>query len=157
MSVSGVFLKKAVLRSKAFKELTKTEIQIYLEFLLKRKFGERHGKPGKGPRDIITNNGQITFTYAEARKKLNIANQTFQRGLDKLIGVGFMDITRQGKGGIFENGKITGEATLFAVSERWIDFKTDLFIKKERTKDNRKGRGWSAYHAKKKMVCSGKD
>ena len=149
MAGSGVFLKKEVIRSKAFKALTKTEIQIYLEFLLKRKFGERNSKPGKGPRDIIKNNGQITFTYAEAKEKLTIADQTYQRGLDKLIGVGFIDITKQGKGGIFENGKITGEATLFAVSERWIDYKTDRFIKKERPKDKRQGRGWAAYHAKK--------
>lgn len=158
MATSGVFLKKEVLRSKAFKELTKTEITIYLEFLLKRRFGERNSKIGKKLRDVIKNNGRIVFTYSEAIKRLNISNQTFRRSVDKLIKVGFIDIARQGQGGIYEDGKITGEATLYFISDRWMNYQTPNFVKKKRLKDNRKGRGWAAYHAKKdaaKIEASG--
>jgi len=160
MAESGVFLRKKVIRSKAFQELTKTEIRVFLEFLLKRTFERQGNKPGKNTRYSIRNNGEITFTYAEATKLLNIAPQTFQRAIDKLIKVGFVDITKQGHGGIIEHGKITGEATLYAIYDRWEDYGTENFKELVRTKDGRKGRGWSAYHAKKnraKTIGSGKD
>lgn len=151
MSASGIFLKKEVVRSAAFKELTKIEIQIFLEFLLKRRFGKRpEKKVGSIRRDFIINNGEIVFTYSEAVRLLGISPQTFQRAIDKFIKVGLIDIARQGQGGIVENNKITGKVSLYAISDRWELFGTINFIKQVRKKDLRKGRGWAAYHAKKK-------
>lgn len=150
MSESGVFLRRKVIESKAFKELTKIEIQIYLAFLLKRRFGKRRNKKGGSvQRDIVVNNGEIVFTYSEAMRSLDISSQTFQRAIDKFIKVGLIDIIRLGQGGIVKDSKITGEASLYAISDRWEDYGTDSFIKKTRKRDNRKGRGWAAYHAKR--------
>ena len=146
----GVYIEAELFLSKSYRELTKLEMRIYFHFLLKRKFGsQKQGKPGKRTGKIIINNGQITFSYAEA-EKLGYQRPTFRRAIDKLVKVGLIDITKQGQGGhVGEGGKITGESSLYAISERWIDYGTDKFIKKIRQKDNRKGRGWAVYHQQK--------
>jgi len=147
----GVYIETEMFGSKAYKLLTKKDMRIYFEFLLKRRFREYKGKKGKSKKrwDIV-NNGIITFTYAEA-ERLGYPRPTFQRALDKLISVGLIDITYQGIGGmVSENGKIKGEPSLFAISERWKDYGTDNFVKKKRKKDTRKGRGWAVYHARKR-------
>ena len=96
------------------------------------------------------NNGQITFTYAEA-VKYGFPRPTFRRAIDKLVNVGLIDITYQGQGGLVsDNGEILGESSLYAISERWEDYGTKDFIEKPRKKDDRKGRGWAAYHEKQK-------
>ena len=115
-----------------------------------RKFGsQKQGKPGKRTGKIILNNGQITFSYAEA-EKLGYPRPTFRRAIDKFVDVGLVDITHQGQGGnVGKNGKITGECSLYAISERWMDYGTQRFEKRFRKKDTRKGRGWAVYHEKK--------
>jgi len=144
----GAYIETELFESEANKSLTKAEMRIYFYFLLKRKFGQYKGKPGKRSGKVITNNGQITFTYAEA-EKLGFPRPTFRRAIDKFLKVGMLDITRQGQGGIVEDGKITGEATLYAISERWKNYGTEEFVKKKRQKDTREGRGWAVYHKKK--------
>jgi hypothetical protein len=142
----GVYLESKLFDSKAYKSLTKAQMRIYFEFMLKRRFGKIRQKKKK----ILLNNGDITFTYAEA-ERLGYPRPTFQRALDKLIEVGLIDITYQGIGGIVtDNGKIKGEPTLFAISERWQDYGADNFVKKKRKKDTRKGRGWTVYHERKR-------
>jgi hypothetical protein len=145
----GAYIESKLFDSKAYKSLTKAQMRIYHEFMLKRRFGKvkKGRKPKKG--GLIVNNGEITFTYAEA-ERLGYPRPTFQRALDKLIEVGLIDITYQGIGGIvLDNGKVRGEPTLFAISERWQDYKTNNFVKKKRKKDTRKGRGWTVYHERK--------
>jgi len=150
MVAKGVYIEADLFLSKAYSELTKLEMRIYFHFLLKRKFGsQKQGKPGKRTGKIIVNNGQITFSYAEA-EKLGYPRVTFRRAIDKLVNVGLIDITKQGLGGhVGKGGRISGESSLYAISERWIDYGTDNFTKKTRQKDNRKGRGWAVYHERK--------
>ena len=65
----GAYIETELILSEAYKSLTKAEMRIYFHFLLKRKFGsQKQGKPGKRTGKIITNNGKITFSYAEAEK-----------------------------------------------------------------------------------------
>ena len=147
----GVYMESKLFDSKAHKSLTRAEIRIYFEFLLKRRFGKCKRKDRKQEHMII-NNGEITFTYAEA-ERLGYPRPTFLRAIDKLIDVGLIDITCQGIGGMVSgNGKIKGEPTLFAISERWRDYGTDSFVKKKRKKDTRKGRGWAVYHERKRKA-----
>lgn len=147
----GAYIETELFESKAHKALTRAEMRIYFHFLLKRKFGKWTGKPKKGLGKVITNNGQITFTYAEA-EKLGFPRPTFRRAIDKFVEVGLIDITRQGQGGIVEDGKITGEATLYAISERWRSYGSKEFMNQKRKKDQRTGRGWAVYHSKKKQM-----
>jgi len=146
----GAYIESALFLSQSYKELTKLEMRIYFHFLLKRRFGsKKQGKPGKRTGKIILNNGEITFSYAGA-EKLGYPRVTFRRAVDKLVNVGLIDITKQGQGGhVGKGGKITGESSLYAISERWIDYGTDKFVKQTRQKDNRKGRGWAVYHERK--------
>jgi hypothetical protein len=145
----GAYIETTLFKSKAYQSLTRAEERIYFYFLLKREFGNYKGKPGKRGK-IIKNNGRITFTYAEA-VKYGFPRPTFRRAIDKLVDVGLIDITYQGQGGLVsDNGKIMGESSLYAVSERWEDYGKKDFIIKPRQKDNRKGRGWAVYHEKRK-------
>ena len=78
-----------------------------------------HGKPGKrGP--VIINNGEIVFTYGEAKKKYGISKNRFTRALKELVAKGFIDITDTGMG----VHKVT---TYYAISERWWDYGTTEF------------------------------
>jgi len=63
-----IFIEKDVLRSQAFKALPGSAIQVYMWFYLKRKL-KNIGCRGK-EKWIITNNGQIVFSYAEVENKL---------------------------------------------------------------------------------------
>ena len=94
----GVYLESKLFDSEAYKSLTKAQMRIFYEFMLKRRFG----KQGKGKKKktgaIVMNNKQITFTYAEA-ERLGYPRQTFKLGIDKLIEVGLIDLCYQGQGG----------------------------------------------------------
>ena len=94
---------------------------------------------------IIRNNGKIVYPYSEAEKK-GIGRREFRNAIDELIEKGFLDITHQGSGGR------SGDMTKYFIDDRWKDYGTPSFrpAKNPRRKDSRKGRGWSAYHAKKK-------
>ena len=142
----GVYLESKLFDSKAYKSLTKAQMRIFYEFMLKRRFGQRPKKGRKQQEHIIVNNGHITFTYAEA-EKLGYPRPTFHRAVDKLIEVGLIDLTYQGQGGyVSETGEVLGESSLYGISERWKDYGTINFVVKKRAKDTRKGRGWAAYH-----------
>jgi hypothetical protein len=145
----GVYLESKLFDSEAYKSLTKAQMRIFYEFMLKRKFG-RQGKGKKKTGAIIMNNGEITFTYAEA-EKLGYPKRTFNLAIDKLIEVGLIDLHYQGQGGyVLETGKVSGESSLYGISDRWQNYGKDNFVFKKRKKDTRKGRGWTAYHEKKK-------
>jgi len=156
----GIYLPRNLLDSKAFNSLTLQQIKIYLEFLSKRQFSTKDKKRKKAYTgsftENITNNGKITFSYKEA-EKLGYTRPTFRTAIDRYLEVGLIDITKQGHGGIPKDGKITGECTLYAISERWLNYGNANFKEAHRAKDSRTGRGWSAYHAKKKRPHMVKD
>jgi len=149
----GVYLESKLFDSKAYKSLTKAQMRIFYEFMLKRKFGKRlKGKHGRkqGKNIPMLNSGKITFTYAEA-EKLGYPRPTFHRAIDKLIEVGLIDLTYQGQGGyVTETGEVLGESSLYGISDRWKDYGTDNFVVEKRAKDTRKGRGWAVYHERKR-------
>ena len=94
---------------------------------------------------IIKNNGEIVYPYSEAERK-EVKRREFRNSLDELIAKGFLDITHQGTGGR------SGDMTKYFLDDRWKNYGTSAFLsaKKPRKKDTRKGRGYAAYHAKKK-------
>ena len=96
---------------------------------------------------IIKNNGDIVYPYSEAEKK-GIGRREFRNSIDELMEKGFLDITHQGSGGR------AGDMTRYLIDDRWKDYGKPHFRspKKPRKKDDRKGRGWAAVHAKKKKA-----
>lgn len=78
----------------------------------------------------MSNNGEIIFTYTEAKNKYKITFPRFQRALDDLIEHGFIDIKHHG-------GGLNGDTTKYAISERYKEWGTDSFKKIVRQKDMR--------------------
>lgn len=118
----------------------------YLDFLRKRKM-ERVKRAKRVDEWFIRNNGEIVYPYSEAEKK-GINRRAFRNAIDELIEKGFLDITHQGSGGR------AGDMTRYYLDDRWKKYGTPSFCpaKNPRRKDNRKGRGWSAFHAKKEKT-----
>ena len=140
----NIWFDKNLLRSSAFRSLTKWSLLVYLDFLRKRQMEQlKHQK--RSDNWIVKNNGEIVYPYSEAEKK-GVGRREFRNAIDELIAKGFLDIAHQGSGGR------SGDMTKYFIDNRWSDYGTPSFrpAKKNRAKDSRSGRGWSAYHAKKK-------
>ena len=139
-----IWFDKNLLRSSAFRSLSKWSLLVYLDFLRKRQM-EQVKRSKRSDDWVIRNNGEIVYPYSEAEKK-GTGRREFRNAIDELIEKGFLDITHQGSGGR------SGDMTKYFIDDRWKDYGTPSFrpAKNPRRKDNRKGRGWSAYHAKKK-------
>lgn len=141
----GVYLETELLRSEAFRSLSRWSILVYLRFLQKRVLvKEKHKSKSSSYR--IVNNGEIVFPYREA-SRLGISERNYRNSIDQLQNVGLLDITRLGKGGR------SGESTLYWIDTRWKHYGTDRFQppKKPRLKDTVQGRGWATYNARKKL------
>ena len=111
----------------------------------RRIISKRARKPGKRTQKMIVNNGQITFTYKEARKLLGINPTQFRDALDGLIDKGFLEIEHQGTG--------QGDPTLYFLSDRFLKWGTDDFKpvpSARRRRKNTSGKsGWEAYWRKR--------
>lgn len=139
-----IWFDKNLPRSSAFRSLSRWALLVYLDFLRKRQM-EQVKRSKRSDDWVIRNNGEIVYPYSEAEKK-GIARREYRNAIDELIEKGFLDITHQGTGGR------SGDMTKYFIDDRWKDYGTPSFrpAKNPRKKDSRKGRGWSAYHAKKK-------
>lgn len=135
---------KSLLRSKAFRSLSKWSLLAYFDFLRKRQMEQVKNKK-RSVEWVIKNNGDIVYPYLEAEKK-GIGRREFRNAIDELIGKGFIDITHQGSGGR------SSDMTRYFIDDRWKDYGSESFRppKKPRHKDSRKGVGWSAFHTNKK-------
>jgi len=120
----GVYLEREFILSRAFRELrTATAYVVLMIFMTKRVMTKCHTSKRGGW--IVANNGEIQFTYGEAREKWGISDDRFSRALDELIEKGFIDVAEPGIG-------VHKLATLYSISERWKDYGTDRFVKRER-------------------------
>lgn len=135
-----------LLRSPAYRSLSKWALLAYMDFLRKRQMEEVKSK-SRSSVWIIKNNGEIVYPYSEAVKK-EIGRREFCNAIDELMDKGFLDIIHQGSGGR------SGDMTKYFIDDRWKDYGKPSFrpAKNPRVKDGRKGRGWSAYHAKKEKT-----
>ena len=120
---------KKMHRSPAFKKLTKKAVTVLLEFFKRRKMVETSNR-GKNKNWVISNNGEIIFTYDEAYKKFGMARSTFRSCLDQLVEVGFIDIAHAG-------GGLMKDCSKYGISDRWKDYGKEEFKKKSRQKDTR--------------------
>lgn len=109
---ANIWIPLRLIKSEAFRDLkTATAHKVLALFWTKRQM-VRVGRPGKKQWDI-TNNGEIVFTYKEAKRKLGIrSDKTFARAIDELRDKGFLDIASTGMG-VY---KVT---TLYNISDRW--------------------------------------
>ena len=120
---------KRMHRSPAFHKLTKMAVTVLLEFFKRRKMVETSNR-GKNKKWIISNNGEIIFTYDEAYKKFGMARSTFRSCLDQLVEVGFINIAHAG-------GGLMKDCSNYEISDRWEKYGKEKFINKSRQKDTR--------------------
>jgi hypothetical protein len=153
-----IWFSKALLRSSAFRSLSKWSLLVYFDFLRKRQMSLIPHKEKKIY--IIKNNGDIEYSFIEAERK-GIGRREFNKALNELIEKGFIDVDRLGKGGrmkIDKRGQIVGDMTTYFIADRWKDYGKHTFKapKIERKKDTRKGIGWASIWAdpikKKEML-----
>ena len=74
-------------------------------------------RKGKEDWDCV-NNGEIVFTYAEAKNRYGIPYSTFRDAIYELIEKGFIDIAESGAG-------MYRSANLYSISDRWKLYGTD--------------------------------
>ena len=140
-SSNGMFIHRRMHRNPAFRKLNPSSIFVLFEFLYRRKVTQVPTKVGRGKEWIISNNGEIFFTYDEAENNFGIPRSTFRRAIDQLVDLGFIDITHHG-------GGMMKDASKYAISERWKEYGKKEFLKKLRPKDTR-GLGFTKENWKK--------
>ena len=116
-----IVLDQRLIKSTAWLNLRGNAQSVYLLFRTKCQLTKHRGRPGKRSDEwVISNNGEITFSYKEAKKKYGITASRFVRAIDELIAKGFIDIVKSGLG-------IHRLTTLYAISLRWKMYGTPLF------------------------------
>ena len=107
----NIWFSRELIESKAYAALkTATTHRVLALFFTKRQF-ESVGRKGR-EQWSIKNNGEIIFTYQEAKNKYGISYSAFRNAIDELIGKGFIDIADSGQG----TYKLPN---LYAISDRW--------------------------------------
>lgn len=124
-----MFVSRAVVKSKAFFSLKNAaSTQVYMIFLSKCQWLPVQGARARRKRQYThANNGEIQFSYKEAKEKFGISTGRFTRAIDELVRVGLIDIAKSGFG-------LHKDVTLYAVSERWKQYGTSEFQHAERPK-----------------------
>ncbi len=118
-----MFIEKELVASRAWLDLSGISAQVYLLFRLRCQV-----QRPKGLRTYtITNNGQLEFSYAEAKRKFGITAPRFRRAIDDLVEHGFIDITGSGLG-------VHKVLSTYAISERWKSWGEPTFVQKKRPK-----------------------
>ena len=86
---ASIHFERCLLESQAFMDLgTATAHKVLATFWIRRQM-YKAGRSGK-KQWVISNNGEITFTYEEAKKKLHISFSTFRNAIDELREKGYI-------------------------------------------------------------------
>jgi hypothetical protein len=126
----AMYVTRSLFTSLAWWSLGATSCKVYMIFLTKRQMEEIkiEGKPGKREKAwTIKNNGEIVFSYSEAKTRYGINTGRFARAIDELLAVGFIDIAHSGFG-------LHKDRTLYTISDRWKLYGTDKFVEAKRQK-----------------------
>jgi hypothetical protein len=112
---AGVWLPHKLESSEAFLSLTGKAPHVLLLLMRRRKVS----RVGRGDW-VITNNGELEFTYKEALDRYGITDGQFRRAIDQLVARGFIDVTETG-------GAYRRHKSKFALIENWGDYGTEDF------------------------------
>ena len=112
----GTYIKRDILESDAYWDLTGAAPQIYMVFRMKCVFADR--TIGKRKEIIIVNNGEITYTYLEAQNNHRIPKSNFLRARDQLIKVGLIEIAEDGG---------CHHTTKYSFSNNWRNYPEETF------------------------------
>ena len=121
MRSKNMFIDKKLPISMAWLSLTGKSQDVYLILLMRRKV-KPVGKKKKGNRVkwVIANNGEIIFTYGEA-KKLGMSDGVFRRAINQLRDRGFIE---------YETESYQAP-NLFTLLDDWKSYGTPGFVPRE--------------------------
>jgi len=143
MAAKGIYLERELYNSKAFKELSKAQVEILFILLERRIINKQKMPKGKREMKSIINNGELIFTYSEA-ESLGYSRRTFANAISKLVEVGFVDIVHQG------NGSIKGDCSKYGLYDRWKKYGKPDFEQQSRKKDTRRAHLFNSYNKSRK-------
>ncbi len=129
---AGIYVSRGLLQSRAFLSLRGKAPQVLLLFFTKRRVQRLRRPDARGNRFEVVNNGEIVFTYREARRRYGIGKSAFTRAIDALVRRGFISVTHAG-------GGLKGDCSKYAISDRWRKWGTAEFERAERPA----GRPWA--------------
>lgn len=122
-----IVLERGMVKSKAWLSLQDTPMKAYLLFRCKCQIDTSKAARKRKLEERVANNGEIQFTYKEARDKYGFSFSRFARAVDQLVEKGFLDIAKTGSGAY-------RATTLYAISGRWRLYGTGAFQSARRTK-----------------------
>ena len=123
-----ITIDRALFKSNAWLSLTGIAPQILTLFLLRRQMVQANRKKGRN-NWVCTNNGELVFTYVDAKEKYGILQSRFIRAIDDLIDHGFLDIATPAN-------SLIKQPTKYGLSERWKKYDTPEFKEVSRAKRN---------------------
>jgi hypothetical protein len=121
-----IWIEDEMFYSEAFSCLTASEIKTLMRCLQKRKW-----ETGRKRKIIYTDDGFV-FPYAEAAALSIAKNTQYWKNINKLIGVGFLDLLYQG--GWYQKHEREKDYSVYKNSERWRNYGTADFVKAEKKK-----------------------
>ncbi len=116
-----IYFEREIVKSKAWFSLGGASPQVYLVFKSKCQYARPNGCNNWK----LTNNGQIEFSYVEAKRSYGVAPSRFRRAIDDLIDKGFIDIAGTGMG-------VHKVLTYYSISERWKSYGEPTFVPSKR-------------------------
>ena len=123
------WVSQSLLESFAFRSLSRKSLLVLSRFWIKTKKVKVKQYKAKATWEI-SNNGDIEFTYAEAKNRLGLSGRSFTRAIDELIAKGFLKINEYGN--VYNRKK-----TLYWIDDRWHRYGRDNFEKSKRKKATR--------------------
>jgi hypothetical protein len=123
-----MFVSRGMIASPAFAALrTPAAYRVLFVFLSKCRVEKVRRPCSRDKAWTVANNGEITFTYREAREIHGMIDGTFRRAIDELVTVGFIDISHSSMG-------LQKDATRYGISDRWEQYGTPDFRRAQRPK-----------------------
>lgn len=107
---SHAWFERELIESAALGKLTGAAPRVLMIFFTRRQM--RNVSKGKEKTWQIGNNGDLIFTYTEAKDTYGLTAPRFKRALAELVQYGFIDITNP-------SAQIAKEPTRFTLSGRW--------------------------------------
>jgi len=126
-----LYVDREVLKSPAFWCLTGCAPQVYMAFLTRCRKMKAKGSKKHSPWTIL-NNGELVFSYRQAKALFGVSKDRFTHALDQLVEAGLIDIRHSG-------GGMEADASHYGISDRWRLYGTADFKAAARPK----GRSWA--------------
>ena len=118
---SSCWLTPDLIESEAFLSLSGKAAMLCLIRFHQKAF-KKNLKHKKRNAYVVTNNGQIVFTFAEAKELGIKSSQTLWKSIQELVDKGFIDIAEVGNWYLKQSNK-------YAISNRWKHYGTSAFKK----------------------------